>query len=660
VNGVLNSPAVRRNELAGQSAVLDALTAHIALIDANGQITTVNKAWCRFATENGLAAAKFAVGENYLKICDDAAGPYSEGAKHVAAGIRRVLAGATECLPVEYPCHSPTEHKWFLAIITAFHSASNGALIMHVDVSDRRSAELRFKESEAEYLLLLNSTAEGIYRLDTNGICTFCNPAAARLLGYEDPSQIIGRSAHALHHHSRADGTPLPVQDCKVHSSPPTPHELHRDDEVFIRADGSRFPVEYWSHPILSGPNSAGTVVTFLDISARRELEARYLQVQKMDAIGRLAGGVAHDFNNALQVILTYAEFLEERLTHDIVGTGFNAEILSAGRRAASLTRQLLAFSRKQLLRPILLDVNRVISDIEIMLRRIIGEDVTLTISHSLDVSAIEVDRSQLEQVLINLAINARDAMPAGGELRVSTSNCEILATTVLPGELIAEGNYVMVCIRDTGIGMDQKTQLGIFEPFFTTKASGKGTGLGLATVYGIVKQSSGYIVVDSQLGRGTEFRLYFPAKHGKAEDDRPRHPVDKPRRGSETIVLVEDEHALLLLVSNTLKANGYRVFAAEDGRRAILLAQTLQEPIDLLLTDVILPGVSGRSVADQLRIARPSMKVIYMSGYTDDFITDHGIIDSHTLLLEKPFPISLLLSRIREILDGNRQPSVK
>jgi PAS domain S-box-containing protein len=529
-----------------------------------------------------------------------------------------------------------------------------GAVIMHVDVTDRRGAELKLQESEAQYLLLLNSTAEGIYRLDVNGICTFCNPTAARLLGYQDPAQLLGLSAHDHHHHSRPDGTSFSLADCNVHFAPRTGQGAHSDEEVFFRADGSQFPVEYWSYPIVSGPDIAGTVVTFLDISLRRNLEAQFLQSQKMEAVGRLAGGVAHDFNNALQVILSYAELLEERLASDDVGTELNRQILSAGRRAASLTRQLLAMSRKQLVRPVLLELNSVTTEVETMLRRTIGENIALTISHALNGSTIEADRGQVEQTLINLAINARDAMPGGGELFITTSNVNIAPHHTPPRAFMAPGNYAMISIRDTGTGMDPATQARIFEPFFTTKDPGKGTGLGLSTVYGIMKQSKGYIVVDSELGRGTEFRLFFPVVEGSREKISSREPMAQPLQGSETVLLVEDEYSLRLVVANTLRAKGYRVLEARDGEAALELAKDRAARIDLLLTDMILPGLSGRSVADQIRVARPSIKVIYMSGYTDDFTAHQPFIDTQTTLLEKPFPIATLLLKIRESLAGN------
>jgi PAS domain S-box-containing protein len=654
-NQALLQEIAKRRELASaQVGVLNALAAHVALVDESGKITTVNEAWRSFARENGLENSDYSVGKNYLEICEQATGSNSREARHAAGGIRAVLSGELQRFEIEYACHSPTRARWFrLQVNPLTEGKLTGAVIKHVDVTEQREALIGFEQSEAQYLLLLNSTAEGIYRLDINGICTFCNPTAARLLGYEDPMQLVGRSAHDHHHHSRADGTPFPPSDCALHRALTTGEGTHADNEWFFRADGSRFPVECWSYPIVAGPDISGTVVTFLDISLRRDLEAQFLQSQKMEAVGRLAGGVAHDFNNALQIILTYAEMLEERLADDPLGFEHNREILSAGRRAASLTRQLLTLSRKQIQRPSLLDLNAVVGSVESVLRRTIGEDIALTIDCSANLGTVEADRAKIEQVLFNLAINARDAMPSGGELLITTSTLDYAAAEAPTRAVMEPGNYVVLSVRDTGVGMDQTTAARIFEPFFTTKEPGKGTGLGLSTVYGIMKQSNGYVTVDSEPGQGAEFRLYFPMVAGEPEEVLKHVPPKGRLRGLETVLLVEDEASLRSVVGNTLRTNGYVVLDAPDSNTAIELANGCESPIDLLLTDVILPGISGRDMAELLQISRPSMKVIYMSGYTDEFIAEHGIMDPTIVLLEKPFRMSTLLQNIREVLDG-------
>jgi len=298
--------------------------------------------------------------------------------------------------------------------------------------------------------------------------------------------------------------------------------------------------------------------------------------------------------------------------------------------------------------------LNAVMGNIETMLRRTIGEDIALSIHRAPNLGTVEADRSQLEQVLINLAINARDAMPSGGELLITTSMLDYGKSDPPLHAFIERGNYAILSIRDTGVGMDQATQSRIFEPFFTTKEPGKGTGLGLSTVYGIMKQSRGYVLVNSRPGQGAEFQLYFPIVEGSPDKISMREPPRRALQGTETVLLVEDEQSLRSVVGNVLRSNGYEVLGAQDGHAALDLAENFAAPIELLLTDVILPGISGRALADHLGVSRPLMKVIYMSGYTDDFIAHHGTIDPQTVLLEKPFPISLLLQKVRETLDAD------
>ncbi len=643
----------RRETTSTQVAILDALDAKVALIDSVGVILTVNRAWRRDADINQPSDADAGVGQNYLELCDAGQYPFASEAKLVAAGIRGVLSGEAPHFNIEYPCHPPARQRWFRMTVTPFRSEGlSGAVVMHVEITDVKSAEQRLADSEAQYLLLLNSTAEGIYRLDINGICTFCNPTAARLLGYSDPRQIVGQSVHEHHHHSRPDGTPYPLEECKVYQAVRTGNGSHADDEVFVRADGSQFPVEYWSYPILRGADILGTVVTFLDITVRRNLEAAFLQAQKMEAVGRLAGGVAHDFNNALQVILTYGELLDERLTSDELGRQHNLQIVAAGHRAASLTRQLLAFSRKQVLRPTLLELGSVVGDIEEMLRRTIGEHISFAVNCD-SASTVLADRGQVEQVVINLVINAGDAMPDGGEILITTSDVRVGPQSVEHGEFVEAGDYVILSVRDTGAGMSESVRSRIFEPFFTTKEAGKGTGLGLSTVYGIVKQSNGYITVDSEVGRGTNFNVYFPIAAGTPEEHVEIRKSGRPAGGTETILLVEDETSLRSVVGDTLRSHGYTVLEAHDGTSGIDLANRVEAPIALLLTDVVLPGGGGgRHVAGELMSSRPAMKVIYMSGYADEFIAHHANIDPETVLLEKPFSTSVLLNRIRAALD--------
>jgi nitrogen-specific signal transduction histidine kinase len=392
-----------------------------------------------------------------------------------------------------------------------------------------------------------------------------------------------------------------------------------------------------------------------LDITDRKNLEEQLRQAQKMEAVGRLAGGIAHDFNNLLMVIQGYADLLADRFPAGDPVRRNVEQIQMAGQRASSLTRQLLAFSRKQMLAPTVISVHTVVADMEKILRRLIGEDVQLETSSMPDLWLVKADRSQIEQVIMNLAVNARDAMPKGGRLTIETANVELDAAFSRHAVVMAPGKYVMLAVTDNGSGMDAETQAHLFEPFFTTKEKGKGTGLGLATVYGIVKQSGGYIWVYSEPGRGTTFKIYLPKieeqvglKHYKDGGS-----SSAALRGSETVLLVEDEDGVRQLARDYLRTNGYAVIEAPDGETALELAAKHQGPIHVLMTDVIMPGISGRELAQRIGEIRPDIKVLYMSGYTDQSVVHHGILESDAVLLQKPFTMATLASKLREILTA-------
>lgn len=655
LNRALRQEVMERNQVAQtQIAILNALAAHIAIVDSEGIIVAVNESWSRFAGADVFLSCGLSVGDNYLLACAADRGTNSGAGPRATDGIRSVLLGNNRSFTLEYPYRGEPLPRWYKLIVTPLHSdRSTGAVIMHVDITDRKGAEERLRDSQEQYLLLLNSTAEGIYGLDIDGVCTFCNLSAARMLGFENPGQLVGHLAHEEHHHSRADGTPQSLQECRIYRVLKSGDGTHADDEVFYRTDGSRFPVEYWAHPIRQGSEVVGVVVAFLDISERRNLEAQFLHSQKMEAVGSLAGGVAHDFNNVLQITLACSEILEQLLAGREEESRLAREIHSAADRGASLTRQLLAFSRKQILRPVTINLNSTINDIQAMLRRLIGEDVRLEIRCEPDLFYIEADRGQLEQVLMNLAVNARDAMPDGGVLTVSTSNVEVGSTVLQQPPFLKSGQYAMLSVRDTGTGMDEATRSRIFEPFFTTKEAGKGTGLGLSTVYGIVRQSGGSIAVESAPGQGSDFHIYFPRSQETMTRALSSRDVNGGAGRSELILLVEDEAPLRKLIGNALRAHGYRVLEAGDGGAGVDAGQQSDAPLDLLLTDVILPDFSGAQLAQRLVAHHPSLKVLYMSGYTADTLGHRGRAGGDTMLLEKPFSIRSLLSKIRETLDG-------
>jgi two-component system cell cycle sensor histidine kinase/response regulator CckA len=391
------------------------------------------------------------------------------------------------------------------------------------------------------------------------------------------------------------------------------------------------------------------------DITERRVLERQLRMAQKMEAVGRLSGGIAHDFNNLLGVIIGYSQVVKKKLGKDNPLLSHVEEVEKAGQRAASLTKQLLAFSRQQVLTPAVLNLNAVVTEMGKMLPRLLGEDIEVTTALADDLGRVKADQGQIEQIIMNLAVNARDAMPEGGRLKIETANAELdkSFTREHPGSLV--GRYVMLGVTDSGIGMSPETQAQIFEPFFTTKERGKGTGLGLATVYGVVKQSGGYIAVDSAPGKGASFKVYLPRTEEAAAQATSDVPVEQTSRGSETILLVEDAEPLRKLAQSFLEARGFRVLAAPNGEKALEVAVQNPEPIHLLLTDVVMPGMNGRVLAEELAPRQPGMKVIYMSGYTDSFIAGHGVLNPGTHLIHKPFTEEALVAKVREVLDSEK-----
>ena len=507
------------------------------------------------------------------------------------------------------------------------------------------------KRAEADFRSLVEDAPYGIYRASVTGRFLRVNPALQKMLGYEHEQELLGRDlAKDIFRHN---GEYQRLTEL-----------LHRTKEIkdiemeWNRQDGTSITVRCSGHSINDENGFPAYFEVFAeDVTEKRVLERQLRMAQKMEAIGRLSGGIAHDFNNLLGVIIGYSRVLKRALGASNALCEHAVEIEKAGERAASLTKQLLAFSRQQVLTPAILNLNALATDMEGMLPRLLGEDVKVSMELDAELGSVKADQSQIEQIIMNLAVNARDAMPTGGKLKIRTANFEIDQTYTRNHPGSKAGNYVLLAVTDTGTGMDPETLTHMFEPFFTTKERGKGTGLGLATVYGIVKQSNGYIWVNSAPGKGTSFEIYLPRYAGQPAEEQ-KFDSEEPLRGSESILLVEDAEPLRKLARRFLETGGFRVMSAGSGEEALEVAAGFGGIFDLLLTDVVMPGMNGRVLAEQLLPRQPGMKVLYMSGYTDSFIAGHGVLEIGTHLLHKPFTDEVLIRKVREVLDGGKRPS--
>jgi len=535
-------------------------------------------------------------------------------------------------------------------------AAVRGIVINSRDVTERvqMEQELRrgvaeLKAAEARFRGLIENTSDLIAIFDAHRRTLYASPSHQRILGYT-LQEVLACDLFDLIHPDDRERV-LGVFQELVAAGPGGRRVVAFR---FPHKDGSWKHLESVGVNLLHDPGVGGVVVTTRDLTEQVQLEEQYRQAQKMEAVGRLAGGVAHDFNNLLTVMDANATFLLEALGPNDPRRADAEEIKRAAERAASLTRQLLAFSRRQVLQPRVLDVNAVVADMDKMLRRLIGEDVELVTVLTPGLEPVLADPGQVEQVILNLSVNARDAMPQGGKLTIETHNVELDAAYAAVHQEVKPGRYVMVAVSDTGIGMSAETRLRIFEPFFTTK--GHGTGLGLATVYGIVKQSDGHIAVYSEPGQGATFKVYLPAVEGGAGPHRTGEVPVPTARASETVLLVEDEPAVRSVSSRVLREAGYTVLEAFHGPQALDLVMRHPGPIDVLVTDVIMPQMSGRELAEQLVVLRPGLKVLYVSGYTDDSILHHGVLEPGVFFLEKPFTPEAILRKLRQVLAAPPQ----
>jgi PAS domain S-box-containing protein len=501
------------------------------------------------------------------------------------------------------------------------------------------------RESEERYRSLIDNLDEVVFSTDSEGTLIFVSAAIERF-GYT-AEDLIGKPFSSVIH---PDDLPrvraLRAQALGALSAPAEYRILDKGGRVrFVRSTRRR---------VIENGEVVGLSGVLTDLTEQRETEEQFRAAQKMEAVGRLAGGIAHDFNNLLTVISSYTEFVAGGLRDGDPLLADLAEVSKASLRAQALTRQLLAFSRKQMLQPRVLELNALVGGVEKMLRRLIGEDIALVFTPDEDIGLVRVDPSQIEQVLMNLAVNARDAMPQGGTLTISTANVDLCAGHLAgqPGALT--GPAIKLSVADTGSGMDEATLSRIFEPFFTTKSLGKGTGLGLSTVYGIVKQSGGTIAVHSELERGTRFDIYLPREIAGSPSAPPGEAVAAaPARGSETVIVVEDEPGVRELACRILVAAGYHVLAAASGDEALRLWERQGGEVRLLVTDVVMPGMSGRELADRLLTRSAGLKVLYMSGYTDDAIAHRGVLDPGRHFIDKPFDAAGLTRKVRQVLDA-------
>ncbi len=524
------------------------------------------------------------------------------------------------------------------------HGLYRGCVHVMHDITERRRAEEALRESNENLHSLIHASPLPIVALDSEERVVMWSRAAERLFGWAE-HEVVGRpNPLFMANHQRYSA----ALECLVQGQ-----ELTNVESFPQKRDGSQIQANLSGAPVRDAKGRIrGLMVVFDDVTERKRVEEQLRQAQKMEAVGQLAGGVAHDFNNLLNVILGYSGLILERLKPDDPLVEKVEEIKKAGERATTLTRQLLAFSRKQVLEPSVLDLNAVISDMEKMLRRVIEEHIEVVTVPDPTLGPVRADRGQIEQVLMNLAVNARDAMPRGGRLTIETANVDLDSAYARRHVSVPPGPYVILAVSDTGHGMDPETKARIFEPFFTTKERNKGTGLGLSMVYGIVKQSGGYIWVYSEPGKGSTFKVYLPRLESATKASDPAPPAARAARALETILLVEDEESLRKLAREYLEAQGYLVIEAGHGEEALQVSAEYLGPIHLMVTDVVMPRMSGPELADRLGPARPKMKVLYVSGYTDSVMVHQGVLKPGIAFLQKPFSPNELKRKVREVLE--------
>ena len=547
-------------------------------------------------------------------------------------------------------------NKWFsttAAPLQAHDGAPPACVHVFRDITERKLNEEALRKSKEHLALAQNVVEMASWEMDLKTGSMTWSEGIFKLMGLKPPDEPfpIANPYKYVHPEDR-ERLQRELSEAVTSRKP-----LSTEFRIVRLNDNEVRNISIVSKSIYDKSGDAVRLIgTTHDITERKKLEEQLVQAQKMEAVGRLAGGVAHDFNNLLTIILGRGQLAIEKLGPDDPNRESLDEIMKAGDRAAGLTRQLLAFSRRQVLQPRVLDLNAVVTDLSKLLRRLIGEDIQLSTTLARGLGQIKADPGQTEQVIMNLAVNARDAMPRGGQLTIETANVELDENWARSRPYASPGSYVMISVSDTGIGIDDEVKPHIFEPFFTTKEKGKGTGLGLATVYGIVKQTGGNISVYSEPGKGATFKIYFPRIDKRHAADAQILENQIARGGHETILLVEDEASVRKYAKDILQSKGYLVLEAANGQMALDVSRNHQGTIQMMLTDVVMPGMSGRELADRLSPLRPDMKIIFMSGYTDDAIVRHGILGSGVSFIQKPFSPAVMARKIREVLDGGNQ----
>ncbi|MCC6229245.1 MAG: response regulator [Phycisphaerales bacterium] len=619
------------------SSLVYSMPTPCAQINPSGRVEFVNAAW---TSHQRRCVSLAGLGGNLIESMQ--ATPSSTPA---AAGLCELLDGRRADLTCDI-CVNDESDAW--SRVMATRDTSGNVLVMLIDITDHPAAESR-AASELRLQRIVESAMDGIITIDQRGHVVMFNAAAEKMFGVP-AAQAIGVSLDRFIPSRTRDQHPSFIKAFGA-AGVTTRSMGHLGAVAGVRADGTEFPIEASISHAQSDGQHYYTVI-LRDIAERKRLEAQLLQAQKMEGVGRLAGGIAHDFNNLIMAIFNYLALASRKLGVDHPVAPMLAQANQAAQRAADLTRQLLTFARKQIVAPRVLSPREVAAGLSPMLRRLIGEDVTLRTAFADDTGMVRADHAQLEQVLVNLVINARDAMPSGGTLTLETHNTVLDEAFCRSRVEVTPGEYVVFAVTDTGVGMTPEVQRHIFEPFFTTKPAGKGTGLGLAMCQGIVKQAGGHIGVYSEVGRGTSVRVYLPRVYANASPTGAAPVPKPPPRGSETILIAEDSALVRELVAEELRNAGYTVLSAESGPEALKIAAAHPGTIDVLLTDVVMPDMSGVQLAEKLAESR-SLAVIYMSGYTEETITHHGVDPERVTFIAKPFMSDTLLHLVRRVIGA-------